>query len=151
MNPGYDAYLNSEAWQHKRQQVLERDDWQCRCCDAISQGRYSIEDLQVHHRHYDNFGHEPLEDLTTLCPECHDAITAVHRRRRYRAQTLPDVCPEPTLSRSIEVTKYDTEVSDLSAHGACPDHPAQRTHRQSVRSVGQGSQSYLKQAFQDRC
>lgn len=62
----YLSYLASEEWAERRQEVLRRDRWTCQDCgdpDAI---------LDVHHRTYAHFGCEPLEDLTSLCRDCHD-------------------------------------------------------------------------------
>lgn len=60
----YVAYLRSPQWQVVRLQVLRRDGWRCtRCGDTQS--------LEVHHLHYENFKHERLADLVTVCHSCH--------------------------------------------------------------------------------
>lgn len=63
---GYEKFLKSEYWLGVRQEVLKRDEFKCQCCDAK-------ESLQVHHLTYENYGkeHEHLEDLITLCDDCH--------------------------------------------------------------------------------
>jgi len=38
--------------------------------------------MELHHRHYDNWGEEAMEDVVLLCVSCHDAITNVIRSRR---------------------------------------------------------------------
>lgn len=38
--------------------------------------------LELHHRHYDNWGKEKEQDVVLLCVSCHDAITSVIRSRR---------------------------------------------------------------------
>lgn len=63
----YKEYIKSEEWKHKRKQVLERDKFKCRLCGAKGT-EYT---LHIHHNSYDNLGNEPLEDLITLCKECH--------------------------------------------------------------------------------
>jgi 5-methylcytosine-specific restriction endonuclease McrA len=60
----YDAYMTSGRWARKRARVLARDGWRCTKC-----GRRGI--LQIHHLSYRFFGREPLEDLVTLCEQCH--------------------------------------------------------------------------------
>lgn len=77
----YASYINSSAWRtgFARQGELRLSGFRCRTCNV---GRDEIE-LQVHHRTYQRLGHELVGDLTTLCSECHRAITAVIRRRRY--------------------------------------------------------------------
>lgn len=64
----YNEYIKSDEWNHKRKEVLERDRFKCRLCGAMG-SRHS---LHVHHNSYDNLGNEPLEDLITLCKECHE-------------------------------------------------------------------------------
>lgn len=64
----YNEYIKSDEWKYKRKEVLERDGFKCRLCGAMGSG-YS---LHVHHNSYDNLGNEPLEDLITLCKECHE-------------------------------------------------------------------------------
>lgn len=60
----YDKYLDSPAWNRKRELVIERDKGTCvQCC---AEGRV------VHHKTYDNIGKEPLSDLMLLCEECHN-------------------------------------------------------------------------------
>ena len=62
-NPRYVTYLNSSAWAQKREQVLQRDGYRCDC--------KSDQDLEVHHKTYENIGKEPISDLLTLCSDCH--------------------------------------------------------------------------------
>jgi hypothetical protein len=45
--------------------------------------------LELHHRHYKNFGHENQEDMILLCKSCHDAITSSIRfERDYKNNKL---------------------------------------------------------------
>ena len=67
-------YLASPYWRNIRQQALERDNNQCVVC-----GRGA--NLHVHHLHYENKGHEKLEDLITLCPVHHGMQTACKTSR----------------------------------------------------------------------
>lgn len=64
----YHEYLQSDAWKSLRLLCLQRDGHRCRICN-------SKEDLEIHHRTYDRFGHEDVEDLTTLCHRCHELYT----------------------------------------------------------------------------
>lgn len=79
----YVTYMNSAAWRTNRQVELDASGNRCRGCNRPAN---EIE-LQVHHRTYENFGNELPGDLTTLCIECHYAITTVVRRRRYAHRT----------------------------------------------------------------
>lgn len=47
--------------------------------------------FELHHRHYNNWGNEQLEDVVLLCALCHEAITS--RIRSARA-ALGDRSPE---------------------------------------------------------
>jgi predicted HNH restriction endonuclease len=70
-------YQRSAHWQQMRAAVLARDDYRCRACDVA-------EDLHVHHRYYPDDPYAVrVEDLTTLCANCH---AAVHRGFRERAR-----------------------------------------------------------------
>lgn len=59
------AYLRTDAWKNLRFKVLERDKYTCQCC-GIDFGP-----LYVHHLTYERLGNELLEDLITLCEDCH--------------------------------------------------------------------------------
>lgn len=80
----YRKYIQSEAWQRKREEVIRRDGGKCVLCD-------STECLEVHHRNYDRLGNEDLADLTTLCRECHEIVTDMLRRRRYEKKGWQDI------------------------------------------------------------
>jgi hypothetical protein len=77
----YLRYLRSDVWREKRRLVLERDGYHCQLwLQHVA--------TEVHHKTYDHLGHEPLEDLISLCRACHAAITAVLRRERHQARQL---------------------------------------------------------------
>jgi 5-methylcytosine-specific restriction endonuclease McrA len=81
MKVAYLRYLRSDAWLKKRHLVLERDGYRCQLWH-----RHVA--TEVHHRTYEHLGHEPLEDLLSLCRTGHAAITVVLRRERHRARRL---------------------------------------------------------------
>ena len=58
------VYLASKRWQEKRQKILKRDDHICQGCETKNR-------LEIHHISYRKLGYEPLEDLITLCRDCH--------------------------------------------------------------------------------
>lgn len=80
--PSYEAYLNSSLWEEKRQSAILRDGGKCRICNSGA-------NLNAHHRTYDRFGNEDIEDLTTLCRACHAWFHA-----RERAVTLSEFLAE---------------------------------------------------------
>lgn len=75
----YNAHLNSDKWKAIAEQTQKRDGYRCRDCGTQAH-------LHVHHLTYDRFGNELLQDLKTLCKECH---AKEHRRLRAlkRART----------------------------------------------------------------
>lgn len=62
----YGERLKDPRWQQVRLKVFKRDDWKCICCRAAS------ETLNVHHLEYGKDPWDtPVENLITLCAECH--------------------------------------------------------------------------------
>jgi 5-methylcytosine-specific restriction endonuclease McrA len=60
----YKEYLQTEHWINLREQALRKAKYKCELCN-------SKENLNVHHKTYDNKGNEPLSDLIVLCNNCH--------------------------------------------------------------------------------
>src|SRR4029453_6746375 len=75
------AYYFSGAWRRIREACLKRDGYRCRLCN-------SPDDLQAHHRTYERFGREDLNDLTTLCASCHDVVTDHQGRTGFATRVL---------------------------------------------------------------
>ena len=70
---------NPVYWAILRKIVIEEQNNRCATCWNTG------EDVQLdlHHRHYNNFGSESREDVVILCRLCHDSITSSIRSRRY--------------------------------------------------------------------
>lgn len=83
MRVSYSDYLKSPYWKAIRRRILIRDGRRCQCCG-------SSEQLNVHHRCYDNLGHEFEDDLITWCRGCH----AAHHQIDLPAEHYVDG-PEP--------------------------------------------------------
>lgn len=60
----YELYLQTDEWQHKRLDAIDRAKGVCERCG-------SRENLSVHHKTYERRGEELPEDLITLCQDCH--------------------------------------------------------------------------------
>jgi 5-methylcytosine-specific restriction endonuclease McrA len=60
----YSEYLQTEHWKETRTAALKRASYRCQLCNANGQ-------LNVHHRTYENRGHEAKDDLIVLCRNCH--------------------------------------------------------------------------------
>ena len=66
----YHQYLLSDEWKKKRDLVVQRDQKKCTKCGSV---KY----LNVHHLRYDNIFNEPIEDLVTLCRDCHQVAHGI--------------------------------------------------------------------------
>jgi 5-methylcytosine-specific restriction endonuclease McrA len=75
----YEAYLQSPHWKRLRRRVLERDQCRCRRCNSKTR-------LQIHHLTYIRIGKELLEDLLTLCNDCHKRAHNIPDKPRRRCQ-----------------------------------------------------------------
>jgi len=86
----YNAYLESEKWQQKRQLVIDRAGGICEGC------RLAKID-QVHHLTYRNVGCELLYQLVGLCSPCHEHA---HNHNKFYDNefnsTLTDLLDEKT-------------------------------------------------------
>lgn len=83
----YVEYLKSIEWKNKREKVLVRDKYECQECKTKPAE-------EVHHKTYNNLYNEPLEDLVSLCRECH---TEIHRVLYYEEMKI--------LRAQIEINK----------------------------------------------
>jgi hypothetical protein len=60
----YSCYLNSYRWRTRRRDYLDAVGW---CCEDCQRNWADV----VHHRSYQNLGHELDSDLEALCHDCH--------------------------------------------------------------------------------
>jgi 5-methylcytosine-specific restriction endonuclease McrA len=57
--------LATDAYEHLRRRVLERDHWRCQSCG-------SLQNLEVHHQTLrSQSGDDSESNLITLCSSCH--------------------------------------------------------------------------------
>lgn len=64
---GDKGHYATKEWHDINQQRREIDGYRCALCNRGAS-------LQVHHRTYENYGNEKVEDLLTLCRRCHLAF-----------------------------------------------------------------------------
>lgn len=74
----YKAYIASDKWQRKRQQVFAHYGKRCYAC------RTRKGPFHVHHMDYSRLGRESMSDLIPLCIPCHREVTRVYKRNRRR-------------------------------------------------------------------
>ncbi|MFG6094325.1 hypothetical protein SPB21_03705 [Leptothoe sp. ISB3NOV94-8A] len=151
----YTAYINSQAWREKRSQVLERDEYRCRICGFSDSDGLS---LQVHHSSYENLGNEPLNQLVTLCTDCHPIADQCQKRQRKRLGQNNQVRMDPgAFLEEVESTeiveikrgKDDiTKVSNPINRASTPTN-AQRSNSRSAESLFKSSEGGIEQTRQD--
>lgn len=64
-------YPKTQCYKNLRHQVKERDHYRCQNC-GIGFDSFLMPILDMHHSHYNNLYCERLEDLITLCRDCHN-------------------------------------------------------------------------------
>lgn len=100
----YEEYIKTEQWNQKRNERMKMDNNTCQTC-------ISKENLECHHKNYDNLFNENVEhDLITLCNPCHDAITSSMRERRYNL--IPILCND-----NIRVTPLKEVTKEVENYG----------------------------------
>ena len=72
-NEAYLRYIHSTAWHKKALKRREMDGDKCQVC-----GRPADE---VHHLTYERIGHEDMDDIVSLCKECHKKAEAIYDPR----------------------------------------------------------------------
>lgn len=73
----FDEYINSEMWEGTREQILDRDGYQCVFCGTAK-------NLRVHHITYENIPFEKDEDLITVCNKCHNRLHKIDIARKKK-------------------------------------------------------------------
>ena len=106
----YERYISSRAWlaSPARLGELAAAGHRCRLCDR---GPPEVR-LHVHHRTYARFGRELQRDLTTVCEDCHVAVTGELRARSHAAKPLPpprDVVTYASM-RTLVISKRIDDV-----------------------------------------
>ncbi|WP_424016211.1 HNH endonuclease (plasmid) [Halorientalis pallida] len=90
----------SSGWEHKRKQTLERDDFECQECGALG----GIEgDVELHVDHSTpQFagGTDDLENLQTLCRECHMTAHGSH----------PETCRASVGQLAAKLSTFATDA-----------------------------------------
>jgi hypothetical protein len=98
-NQKYLDYLQSQEWKDIRLKVLQRDRY--RCVDCGAKGK-----LDVHHTSYKRLFHEDLDDLISLCRQCHESehkptVSKYAKRPKRLIGVKLDPPKEPDYSEAI--------------------------------------------------
>lgn len=81
-NEGYASYMRSPEWKERRQAAFNKWGRSCNLCGAKK-------DLEVHHRTYERFGRESVEDLQVLCWTCHPGADRKRKEQLREKQEWP--------------------------------------------------------------
>jgi 1-aminocyclopropane-1-carboxylate deaminase/D-cysteine desulfhydrase-like pyridoxal-dependent ACC family enzyme len=138
----YNNYINSLEWQAKAAQRKALDLYTCQTCGAT-------ERLEVHHKHYRTLGNESMDDLITLCRDCHEAITTSIRERKYRKNRKHINTQVERITPIIEGVNHELAEIELQDYGSVPTYHAQRATGKSNGPDCETDQSYQWQARQD--
>ena len=89
-------------WRRKSNEIIERDNYICRCCGEDSK------QLHVHHLYYEKDRHiwdYDNESLVTLCKKCHKII-------HFELAKLSGIIAFEILSGKIDVTDFLNNLRD---------------------------------------
>lgn len=75
----YKQYIGSESWRARRRQYFAKFGRDCKGCGE------QLSRIHVHHKTYERFGNEDLNDLVSVCEACHAMI---HQRHQLGGVTL---------------------------------------------------------------
>jgi hypothetical protein len=110
----YRNYINSQAWRERRRKFLYGDPPCNRCGISRAAAKlYYDQDLNVHHRNYQNIGCEPDSDLEALCRRCHEIesngkteLPARHLSHADRKYVHSMVTIGAQLARDLYMNEY---------------------------------------------
>jgi hypothetical protein len=156
-------YYRSAAWQRKRQQRLDHDQYTCQGCGITATQLAELDwpSLQVHHKNagppdyrYPSFGNEQLTDLLTLCSQCHDGITDSVRRQRFKLDPRKQVAAVSVAAPSLSVpvstnNRVQPQYNPNHNFGREPIAPPQRSHSRSAKYLREGNEGGVWQAKKD--
>jgi len=77
LTPEYRKYIASKKWKRLRERVIAKRGRKCQRCKSTTRP------LQLHHKHYNTFGHERTKDVLLLCVDCHLIEDRLRRKKTY--------------------------------------------------------------------
>lgn len=76
-----DVYFSCIHWQNIVRQRKNIDLHKCQVCGKMETKKNS---LVIHHLTYERLGHEDIDDLITVCKQCHTAIHKEHQKEKKK-------------------------------------------------------------------
>ena len=67
----YSIYLQTDHWKNFSEKAIANSHYKCKLCNKEKAK------LNVHHKTYENRGHETYDDVIVLCEECHRLIHGI--------------------------------------------------------------------------
>lgn len=117
--------------QERRKEVIKRDKNECQLSKLFGIAELSgvscVAEKEVHHKTYERFNEEKLDDLVIVCRRCHDFLTSYIRGLRYSIRNgdlkLGDVT---TVSSVVTQERIRNENLEFSDNGSSAANSAQR-------------------------
>lgn len=108
-NMPYADFLKTIYWRGVSLFVKRRDGWKCTACG-------STEKIEVHHKTYENHGAETehLEDLTTLCDNCHKKAHKMEKQETAPTTTIRVRTRRPKTGSALSISDIvaEKEIED---------------------------------------
>lgn len=101
----------------------------CATCWRTEGEQYPFD---LHHRHYDNFGNEQIEDLVLLCRSCHEAITSRIRSERY---ALGDKSVDVPVPVENWIERFRPTINTVETQRATPAGTGVARFRPAIQPV----------------
>lgn len=99
----YSEYLKTNHWKKTRERQLRFAERRCQLCNSNFK-------LHVHHRSYENLGHEKRSDLVVLCESCH---TRFHDKIK---QAVPKEILQYVKANRKKILQNDKKLESAKKH-----------------------------------
>jgi hypothetical protein len=122
----YKEKLMDPRWQRMRLEVMQRDGFACLCCGD------SQSTLNIHHKSYKNNPWEScIDDLETLCEECHKYRTELNNK----FQSLDTFIALTFMDKIIKMKTSDLIKTNYLLNLNLLKHSEQETQYNGQRSI----------------
>ena len=98
----YQAYLKTKHWTNIR---WDMKDERCLICDRKQQS--------IHHRTYDNLGHEEPEDFFALCGKHHMLAHGIRSTKEKKKKKQKPKPPKKLSRRKLKKLKFEQKTKEF--------------------------------------
>jgi len=121
------SHPNPTHWENLRVLKMAEQGSACACCPNDINNGYQLE---LHHRHYENWGNEQADDVVILCSLCHEYITSRFRMTdEYKVDAGTYAPPRPGLP-PVEI--HEQALPSPAAQAQRPGLPAVEPPREDA-------------------